>query len=280
MCESLELPLYFSDDGNLQPFISKIDETFLVLAFQDVIANNSSNLYIVSGPQILPHDLSHKENSARIVFNTLTPWVEKLYNCFAKNWNEYQFICAPIPLNYEKIQSQKHQQHSNHVLLYLKGRSSDIMSQCQEITKAYCESNDLQLTIFEYGKYEYKDYLNTLENSKFIIFCIGSESQGFCVHEAMAMNTPILMFDSLYMTDSPDNVTKYSPQYQQCDLSSEGATLWDDHLCGVRIRDIQYLFNSLEHMNKNYNPRQVLLNEMNPEKCLQRLLYPFVTEEL
>ena len=253
--------------------LSQLRGQFLVLAFQDIIPNIYSNLYIICGPQFYPHDLP-PEQTSRVVFNCLSQWVRRLF--LQLNPTGYEFICAPIPIDYESIQPVPAAKTS--VTLYLKNRYPTVFDACCNIVQQFCDTYQYSFIKIEYGKYQHEDYLSALQRSIFAVFCIGSESQGFCVQEAMALDIPMIMLDARDIKDSPNNITQYSTKYQTCMTAADGATLWDDSLCGLRLSHLEDLSETLEIMKKQYthfHPRQLLLKELTPEKCLRTMLAPF-----
>ena len=165
----------------------------------------------------------------------------------------------------------------NQVLVYVKNKSSEFITEAMEIIKN--ELKDTSLAIFVYGQYTADTYFKTLmSRPQYMITLDGSESQGFALQEAMAMNIPLLVCDANDLRDNYPADNHFQIPESPAEIPATSVPLWNDH-CGIKIKDLGELSSAIHHMNdhyQEYSPRNLIIDQLNPKLCLQRFLEPFV----
>lgn len=142
-----------------------------------------------------------------------------------------------------------------YVLLYFKNRSTDDLKEVESTLK----EKNIAYRLIKYGHYKEKDYLETLQKTKYIIWLGGSESQGLALEEAMAMNVPILVADE-------------GKDFLGIDIT---AAPYFSSECGIKIKSLDMLNEKIEEMEKswmNFNARKFVTENLSLEKQAKDLL--------
>jgi len=275
---SRQLNLQIHKIGSEEEIYQK-DGTWLIFSCSSLLPNKRPDKMIISGPHLFWRQFPNSPIPSAVC-NYLHPWV---ISCSQLNRSEWcSYIAAPFPIPYDKMVPGNLMKKSK-AIIYSKNKRLDIVDKCVKETTKSCQHHNLDVVLFSYGSYAREIYLQTLKESSFVIFCIGTESQGFAVQEAMCLNVPIIMLDNKSLRENYENGPQEweHPFYSETretllDLPATGATLWNSE-CGIQIDDTSQIESAVEIVLKNsYEPRKLILKEMNPEKCLERFLDPFV----
>jgi hypothetical protein len=243
---------------------------WLILAVDSLVPNTIPGKLIVSGPHLFLADYS-QENTQDVVFNCLAPWVQNLVRHIHPH---LQTIAAPFPVPYDEFVPSH--EPKTHILLYVKYRPPDVGNQCYDIIQQVFPDEPLEMVA--YLQYDMASWKKNLDRAKLVVFLVSTESQGFAIQEAMCCDVPILLFDVKTVAETffgPEKKTRWfdHPGYKQPILGT-AKNLWDDK-CGEHITDLNQLKATLLKMKANlawYHPRQIIVDQMSPEKCLNRLL--------
>jgi len=227
---------------------------------------------IIFGPQlfILPEgDIVGEINdewSKRCVDNTLSKWNEKCYLQAVKSMviptSQFPFAVDTqkfAPLNKEKTFD---------CLIYFKHRNRADL----ESVKQILDKKNLSYKIVSYGSYNENDYIQLLQECKFMLSVDAHESQGFALQEAMSCGVPLLVFDirSVYDEQGTDFFNKYKP----LTLEATSVGYWSDE-CGLKtteISEIPALVDQMMGSYKSFNPRKYIVDNLSEEPCMKRIL--------
>jgi hypothetical protein len=274
MCKELSL------SSHLIKSKSEIDTYkgyWLVLSMNELVPNTFANKLVISGPHLLPHDIIQSSINDLCIWNALNDWVKNLFISVNPN---LKCICAPFPIPYNLPDLTPNQDiEKTDILIYFKQRPYELLTNCKIIVDNLLTQSkyakDL-IRVFEYGKYDYETWTESLKRSKFVIFLIASESQGFAVQEAMSLDVPIIMWDITELNQANIESPRWfdRPEYHK-HIPVTGATIWNDADCGIKVNDYISFKNAVQHMFSSYDkyhPRSLLIQHFEPELCLQRFL--------
>ena len=151
-------------------------------------------------------------------------------------------------------------------LIYFKQRRNDEL----DFIKKILERNKINYDIISYGRYEQKDYLKKLKNTKYIIWLGRQESQGIALEEAMSMNVPILVWDVMnigHWVPNKKESTFFSKEESEYEETT--SAYYFDNSCGIKIKEQKDVENSLYTMEKewrSFEPRNYILKNLSLEK--------------
>ena len=151
------------------------------------------------------------------------------------------------------------------VFLYIKQRHPN------EIThvKSLLDLNKIKYKVFDYNaKYNEKDYIDTLKNSKYGIWLGRHESQGFALEEALSMNVPLLVWNVSSMNQ--EQGSNYN------DIPATTIPYWDSR-CGEYFQHHSELPAAFQKFQAKiaagqYSPRKYILDNLTTEKCTERFI--------
>lgn len=135
----------------------------------------------------------------------------------------------------------------------------------------------LTYVVIGYGYYKEEEYIQTLKECNFGIWCGIHESQGFALQEALSMDKPLLVYDALSMFDGVDDKDEYNLQDKmgRYKLSATCCPYWDNTLCGIICTNDNDFKIKLEEMKlsyRNYKPREFILKTLTPSICIQKMI--------
>lgn len=216
-----------------------------------------------SGPIVGP---LNSKWSTRCVDNTLSKWVEKCYLEVAKSMviPTGQF---PFAVDTEKFKPSSEEKTLD-CLIYFKHRNPETLNSIKKLI----ESKNLSYKIISYGSYQEQDYINSLQQCKFMLSVDAHESQGFALQEAMSCNVPLLVFDIKSVYD--EYGTTFFNQYRPLELNSTSVPYWSEE-CGLKTTELNEIPNLIDQMLNSYqtfNPRKLILENLSEEVCMKRIL--------
>jgi FkbM family methyltransferase len=132
----------------------------------------------------------------------------------------------------------------------------------------------LSYRVIKYGAYSEEEFLQVIRSSKFGIWIGGHESQGFALEEALACNTPLLVWNSTSMFDEYNNDIQEYRHMAGHKLLATSHPYWDDS-CGISFTDSSQFEASLNTMLETYDqfhPRDYIEKTLSPAVCMQRFV--------
>lgn len=278
MCSSLSIQ--FEDSNSIDRL--KQNDYDILLSMNQYIDHTilPQHIKIIYGPQffVFPEQPIigefNRELDGRAVFTCLSDWVKKLYLEFSSS---FILPLEPLPFSVdtEQFKPLLNNNNSNSKLydciLYIKHRKHHIINETINILN----NKNIKYIVFNYGSYNESDYINALQNSKFMLTLDAHESQGFALEEAMSCNIPLLVMDVQSMYDeSTDGVTSIYGSYSPKKLFATSVPYWSDE-CGIKIKEYSELPDALDRMldtYKIYNPRKYIEETLSDKVCMQRIL--------
>lgn len=258
-------------------------ESFILLICNDKyisykdphLCQYKGNLKIIYGPQffVFPEgiftDKYDKETKGKCIYNTLSLWVEKLYQEMSKNFliDMGQF---PFGIDIDYFFKKPEKDMDFDCLVYIKDRSQDIVNKILNVL----DLKGLSYNTIKYRNYNENDYKNLLYKSKFMLVLDRHESQGFALQEAMSTNTPLLVLDSTTMYDEIDQSDKSVYDYlKPKKLLCTSVPYWSDK-CGIKIYSIDDLSVSIDILLDkldSFKPREYIIDNLSDEVCMKRI---------
>jgi len=251
------------------------------------------NCQIVMGPQFFIFPDPHNElfyfnynNEDRLhgitpkgIYNCLSPWIKEVYEEFIHG-PRIQFTPLPFPIDTDQFKPLRNKK-TNDAIIYFKNRDPKL----KDATINILNSLKISYKVFDYAlKYNENDYIDALQNSKYMIWIGRHESQGFALEECLACNVPIIVLDVESMYEEIDvqkmyetNSSKIIPHYTRemmCDkkLNATSVPYWDER-CGIRITTIDTMQKSIEEMHVEYykfEPREFVMEFLSSKPCWER----------
>lgn len=165
---------------------------------------------------------------------------------FAVNTNKFK----PISSSKEKV------------FIYFKGRKNEELN----ILTSFLNKKNIKYEIFDYRKrYDEKDYIKCLQESKYGIWLGRHESQGFALQEALSMNVPLLVWDVTSMNQEEG--------YNYADIFGTVIPYFDNR-CGeyfYKANEFEEKYNMFISKLGTYKPREYVVENLNTEKCAEYL---------
>lgn len=176
---------------------------------------------------------------------------------YSINLNVFNF-----PVNITRFKPKEDLKRTK-VSIYYKRRDPEQL----EYIKAFLSSKGIVYRIFNYvTKYKEEEYLEYLQNSRFMFVLDAHESQGFALEEAMACNVPLLVWNVNTMAD------EYGSRYPS--LTATSVPYWDER-CGKIFKDkddLPRIYEEFISKLDTYNPREYILETLTVEKCAKRFI--------
>lgn len=240
--------------------IDHYEGKWIVLSLDSPCPNTYKDKLVISGPHFFPLNIHHP-----ILFNSLSTWVY--------NWMKELPNVTPIKIFFP-ISSELYLSNiRENVVLYTKHRSHSSIQNVLQICQQNCKGS---LRHFDYNnRYEFDLWTNTLKTTKYCIWLGSTESQGFAMHEVLLQNIPIILIDCNYWTDNYpiDPTALLIESMIKKKISATSATVWSTN-CGVKTT-IEELGNDIVKMERtfmNYFPRQLIMDNLSPEKIYQEYI--------
>lgn len=258
------------------------DESYLTQEFELVVIPNGmyppSRIPLAKRILYGPHNFVFPEgrwieetwDDSRCFYNTLSEWNKQVHE-------EYPPVCCPLvtfPFGVDIYQFSEKKECDNYMydcFIYFKNRHSDHLS----IVETFCKQKGLKYTILKYGQYTEAEYKRILYSSKFGIWIGTHESQGFGLQEALATNTPLVVWDATSMFDQvySNNVPIFHA-IRDKKLRATSCPYWSDE-CGIRVTSRDDLSKAIDQMNvmwTEYMPREFVERVLAPGVCLTRMI--------
>lgn len=168
----------------------------------------------------------------------------------------------PFRVDSKKFNEIKPLKEREKVFIYFKNRNPNELSIIYNflIKKGYLPK------IFNYERrYDEREYIEYLHNSKFGVWIGRHESQGFALEEALSCNVPLLVWDVTSMNQ------EFGINYP--DIKATAIPYWDSR-CGeyfTNISQLETTYSKFISRLDNYMPRQYILNNLTREICENRL---------
>ena len=126
----------------------------------------------------------------------------------------------------------------------------------------FLDKHHVKYKLFDYVKrYDEKEYIETLHESKYGIVLDAHESQGFAIEEALSCDVPLLVWNVRTMNQ------EHHSQYQSIPCTT--IPYWDKR-CGeffYEENELEKTFNMFIDRLDTYEPRQYILDNLSVSKC-------------
>jgi len=231
---------------------------------------------IIYGPHnfVFPHEPWITPSNlfdSRCSYNLLSEWVMNAMR-------EVSGICMPIVtypfgVDIERFKPDRNTTIKYDCFIYYKQRKSTLL---QSIIK-YVEDMNLTYIVIRYGHYDEDEYIKTVRQSNFGIWCGIHESQGFALQEALSMDKSLLVYDALTMFDGVNDKDEYNFQdkLRKYKLPATCCPYWDNTLCGIIVsndNDFKMKLQQMKISYTDYKPREFILRTLTPSLCIQRMI--------
>ena len=146
------------------------------------------------------------------------------------------------------------------ILLYHKTRSPRELETIQETL----DRLGLRYRLIVYGEYRQDEYLDALRKAPFVLWHGRHESQGIALQEALASNVPILVADVRSLME--EQGSNWPESLRGFEVT---AAPYFDERCGIKIRDISNLPETIEQMQdglQTFAPREFIAENLGLEK--------------
>ena len=211
---------------------------------------------VIYGPHFSVFPDNRSLNLKQGIYIQPSEWVIKNVWSDFKNIPIYSF---PFPVETEKFKPVK--ENRDLVLVYYKRRDPTELN----YLKNFLTSKNIDYKLFNYlSRYSEQDYINSLQNAKYMVFLGRHESQGFALQEALSCNIPLLVWEVKYMSQEHG--------YNYPDIPSTVIPYWDER-CGEFFFEKEELENTYQEFIKKldtYKPRDFILENLSVEKCSER----------
>ena len=183
----------------------------------------------------------------------------------AEVWDSVKHIPIvpfPFPVETEKFKEIRPFSERLEILLYFKQRNAKEL----KLLIATLKKRNIKCILYKYGNYKEKNYLNSLQNAKYMIVLGRHESQGFAIQEAMSCNVPLLVWNVKSMNQETGQ------NYE--DIKATSIPYWDER-CGEFFCEKEHLestFDKFISKLETYKPRDYILENLGVEKCSERFL--------
>lgn len=168
----------------------------------------------------------------------------------------------PFPVEIEKFKEIKPFKERSEILVYFKHRDPREF----KLLSKFLKNKNINFKLFNYGSYNEEDYLNFLQNAKYMIVLDAHESQGFAVEEALSCNVPLLVWNVKSMNQ--EAITNHP------DIKASSIPYWDER-CGeffYQFEELESTFNKFIIRLETYKPREYILENLSVERCSERFL--------
>lgn len=218
-----------------------------------------SNIPSIYGPHfsVFPDNKINKIKKG--IYIQPSDWVIKYV------WDSVKHIPVipfPFPVETEKFKEIKPFKERSEILVYFKQRDPREF----KLLSKFLKNKNINFKLFNYGSYNEEDYLNFLQNCKYMVVLGRHESQGFAIEEALSCNIPLLVWDAKSMNQ------EMGQNYP--DIKATSIPYWDER-CGeffYQFEELESTFNKFISKLETYNPREYILENLSVERCSERFL--------
>lgn len=264
-CKKIEFKIYenINEFNNYQgiDFVYSISQAKKIMRYP--------NTRFIFGPQfsVFPDDSNSQITYIKNpngVYNGLCDWVINSWKDDSIT-NGLNFVKLPFGVDTEIFNEVKPHPQREKVFIYFKQRDPVELEFIEnELTKMGVSYN-----IFNYNKrYEEKDYIDYLHESKYGIWVGRHESQGFALQEALSCNVPLLVWDVRYMTQ------EYMNTHIHKDYPATSIPYWDPK-CGEFFHDqcdFAESFSIFLQKIETYKPREFIVENLSIDACENRII--------
>ena len=218
----------------------------------------------IFGPQfsVLPDSKLNVIKGDNCVYNILSEWVMNLWSPspFCDN---IKLTTCPFGVDTDLFTNIKPIDERTNVFVYYKRRHPDELN----ILHNFLKNKNINFIFINYlDRYQEKDYINCLQNSKFGIWLGSHESQGFALEEALSCNVPLLVW----------NVKSFNQEYgcSYPDVPATSIPYWDER-CGeyfYNVEDLEKTFELFVSKLNTYKPREYILENLSVDVCENRFI--------
>lgn len=264
------------------PFVvnASLDATKQVWVHDDTIAlaevAKRTDLHAIVGPNlyVTPRQIPTGIDLSNLVYLHPSPWVVELWK--KQGYDRSPLIAWPTGIDVAEFPISK--EDKKHVLIYFKERFPE------ELTYAKNILNKLEIPyeVIIYGSYKEDEYRKQLSQAKYVLWIGRQESQGIALEEALATNTPILVWDVPHLGHwqaSAKNMSVFSVWENK--FTGATSAFYFDSSCGIIFKDKTELAEKLTIMEESYplfTPRSFIENNLSLEKQAQDLLNIFKSQ--
>jgi len=233
----------------------------------DIKAVVGPNLYIT--PRQIPTSI----DLSRFIYLHPSPWVVDL-------WREQGYVRSPLfpwPTGIDVAAFPSSPLEKKHVLIYFKERFPEEL----EYAKQLLTTLKIPYEVLVYGSYREEDYRRLLSAATYVLWIGRQESQGIALQEALATNTPILVWDvpSLgHWQASKKSMAIFSPWENA--FTGATAAYYFDARCGLKFTakaELESKLLQMETAYKSFSPRSYVTDTLSLEKQARDLLAIFTT---
>lgn len=243
--EKLGIKYTINTDGDLN----------IILQNSNRLRQNLSNCFV--GPNIctLPiHNAYVKDYNGYKQCIVPSKWVKFLY----KNWiPEDKLFQWPVGIDTEKFNKSRSKKEIDFLIYHKRRSQSDL-----DLVVNFLNKNNQKYHVITYGNYSEYDFLNLISKSKYCFLIDSTESQGIAIQEIMSCDLPILAWD----------VQEWNDLGEEYKCPATSVPYWSES-CGeyfYSIEQIEDKFNIF--LNKTYNPRQFIVDNLSIEISTQNLI--------
>ena len=227
---------------------------------------------VVVGPNIfIPEDLSIDYND--IILLQPSQWTKDF--CLKYRYAKGPVEVWPTGMDTDMFAAAQ-PENRRKVLVYFKQRFPEELAYVENILK----EKNISHEVIRYGSYREKDYLDSLQAAKYVIWIGRQESQGVAFQEALASDIPVLVWDvprlGHWLPDTVAEEKMFSSEESAFDAAT-AAPYFDEH-CGYKILDKEELAGFIAKMEAGYltfRPREFVLENLALESQARALLEIF-----
>jgi len=227
---------------------------------------------VVVGPNIiLPEDLLF--DCGDIILLQPSQWTKDF--CLKYRFSKSPVEVWPTGLDTDMFAAAQPEKRQK-VLVYFKQRFPEELNYIENILK----EKKIDYEVIRYGSYREKDYLDSLQAAKYVIWIGRQESQGVAFQESLASDIPVLVWDVPRLGHWLPDTAAEKAMFSSEESAFAGATAapYFDARCGYKILDRGVLAESVAKMEREYlsfRPREFVLENLSLEKKAHALLEIF-----
>lgn len=264
-CKRIDFKIY----NKYKPFNRETDIDFIYSISEAIKIIRFPNIKFIFGPQfsVFPDNRNCEMTRIKMpngVYNGLCDWVINTWKDDPIT-NGLNFVKLPFGVDTEIFDEVKPISKREKVFVYFKERDPAEL----EFIKDELLKMDISYTLFNYNKkYEEKDYIDCLHESKYGIWIGRHESQGFALQEALSCNVPLLVWDVRYMTQ------QYKNTHIHKDYPATSIPYWDPK-CGEFFHDqcdFAETFSKFMKKIETYKPREFIVENLSIDVCENRII--------
>jgi hypothetical protein len=229
-----------------------------------LVAALPPEIKVVVGPNlvVMPRNLPQGFDLSRCIYLHPSNWAIRLWethgfkNCPMHRW--------PVGIDTEEFHpSQKIKQYA---LIYFKQRYERELDAVLETLK----KKNISYQLVVYGAYREKKYKEFLGESKYVIWLGRHDTQGIALQEALATNTPMLIWDVQKLGEwnaSEKEMSIFTPEEKAFEPVTSAE--YFDQTCGLKIKnenELDAAVNYMEQQWQTFTPQKYILENLSLEK--------------